>query len=157
MLRQTSKWVKNTFVVMNIFQHIATEWKGVPSQVFSNWLMFYEIGPKTGSLIFHAAFGKMMTLPVDSHIWHAFRQWGWTNAKGTGKCSWQASQWMDLSYFILTSNVIGSIRQTLANQGTQKAILLQAQKLPNEVCQLVHQLLLTHILVFTSMPSSDSL
>jgi hypothetical protein len=70
---------QNTFVTMNIFRHIATEWKGVPSQVFSDWLMFYEIGPKTGSLIFHAAFGKMMTLPVDSHIWHAFRRWGWTH------------------------------------------------------------------------------
>jgi endonuclease III len=141
MLRQTSKWVKNTFVILNIFRHIATEWKGVPSQVFSDWPMFYEIGPKTGSLIFHAAFGKMMTLPVDSHVWHAFRQWGWTNAKGTDECSWQASQWMDPSYFILTNDVIGLIRQTLANPRTQKAILLQAQKLPNDVCQLIHQLL----------------
>ena len=67
-LRQTSKWVKNTFVVTNIFRYIEQEWNGVPSQDFSKWLDFYEIGPKTGSLIFYAAFGKMMTLPVDSHV-----------------------------------------------------------------------------------------
>jgi endonuclease III len=79
MLRQTSKWVKNTFVLMNIFHHIDEEWGGVPSESFSDWISFYEIGPKTGALIFHAAFGKMMTLPVDSHVWHAFRKGGWTN------------------------------------------------------------------------------
>jgi endonuclease III len=87
MLRQTSKWVKNTFVLMNIFQHIEQEWNGIPSQDFSEWLMLYEIGPKTGSLIFHPAFGKMMTLPVSSHVWHAFRKWEWTNAKSTDECS----------------------------------------------------------------------
>jgi hypothetical protein len=35
-----------------------------PPPEFSEWLRFYEIGPKTGSLIVHAAFGKMMTSPV---------------------------------------------------------------------------------------------
>jgi hypothetical protein len=60
MLRQTSKWVKNTFVLMNNSWYIETEWKGVPSEDFSDWLRFYEIWPKTGSLIFHAAYGKMM-------------------------------------------------------------------------------------------------
>jgi endonuclease III len=65
----------------------------------------FEIGPKTGSLIFHAAFGKMMTLQVDLHVWHAFRKWGWTNAKSTDECSWQASQWMDPSYFISTNEM----------------------------------------------------
>jgi endonuclease III len=76
MLQQTSKWVKNTFVLMSIFRYIETEWKGFPSDDFSDWLRFYEIGRKTGSLIFHAAYGKMMTLPVDSQVWHAFRRCG---------------------------------------------------------------------------------
>jgi hypothetical protein len=56
MLRQPSKWVRNTFVLMNIFRYIETEWKGVPSEDFSDWLCFYEIGPETGSLVFHAAY-----------------------------------------------------------------------------------------------------
>jgi endonuclease III len=141
MLRQTSKWVKNTFVSMNIFWYIETEWKGIPSEDFSDWLCFYEIGLKTGSLIFHAAYGKMMTLPVDSHVWHAFRCWGWTNAKGTDECSWQASQWMDPSYFIVTNDVIGSIRQTLANKRSRKVILYHAKKLPDHVFQLIQQLI----------------
>jgi endonuclease III len=103
MLRQMSKWVKNTFVLVNIFRHIELEWHGIPSQDFSDWPQFFEIGPKTGSLIFHAAFGKMMTLPVDLHVWYAFCKWGWTNAKSTDECSWQASQWIDPSYFISTN------------------------------------------------------
>jgi hypothetical protein len=82
MLQQTSKWVKNTFVFMNIFWYIDTEWKGVPSEDFSDWLRFYEIGLKTGSLIFHAAYGKMMTLPVNSHVWHAFHRWDGLIPKG---------------------------------------------------------------------------
>jgi endonuclease III len=141
MLRPTSKWVKNTFVLMKIFWHIETEWKGLPSEDFSDWLCFYEIGPKTGSLIFHAAYSKMMTLPVDSHIWHAFSHWGWTNAKGTDECSWQASQWMDPSYFIVRNDVIGSIRQTLANKRSHKVILYHAKKIPDHVFQLKQQLI----------------
>jgi endonuclease III len=141
MLRQTSKWVKNTFVLTNIFQHIEQEWNGIPSQDFSEWLMFHEIGPKTGSLIFHAAFGKMMTLPVDSHVWHAFRKWDWTNAKSTDECSWQASQWMDQSYFIATNDAIGAIRQTLANWHNRKVILRQAEKLDPEVFELISKLI----------------
>jgi endonuclease III len=141
MLRQTSKWVKNTYVLMNIFRHIEQEWKCIPSQEFSEWLRFYEIGPKTGSLIFHAAFGKMMTLPVDSHVWHAFRKWGWTNAKTTDECSWQASEWMDPSYFIPTNDAIGAIRQTLANHHSRKVILWHAKKLPEEVYQLITALI----------------
>jgi endonuclease III len=141
MLRQTSKWVKNTFVLTNIFQHIEQEWNGIPSQDFSEWLMFHEIGPKTGSLIFHAAFGKMMTLPVDSHVWHAFRKWDWTNAKSTDECSWQASQWMDQSYFIATNDAIGAIRQTLANWHNRKVIHRQAEKLDPEVFELISKLI----------------
>jgi endonuclease III len=142
MLHQTSKWVKNTFVLMNIFYHIDEEWGGVPSESFSDWISFYEIGPKTSALIFHAAFGKMMTLPVDSHVWHAFRKWGWTNAKNTDECSWQASQWMDPAYFISTNDAIGSIRQTLANKKLRTAVLAQASKLDDkEVFQLILDLI----------------
>jgi hypothetical protein len=102
--------------VINIFKHIEEEWNRVPLQEFKDWIIFYEIGTKAAALLFHAAFNKSLTLPVDSHVWHAFRNWGWTNAKSTDKCSWQASTWMDLSYFIKTNDAIGSIRQTLANK-----------------------------------------
>jgi endonuclease III len=126
-LRQTSKWVKNTFVLINIFTHIEEEWNGVLSQEFKDWIIFYEIGTKTAALLFHAAFNKSSTLPVDSHVWHAFRNWGWTNAKSTDECSWHASTWMDPSYFITTNDAIGSIRQTLANK-SKKHMLLQLAK-----------------------------
>ena len=116
MIRQTSKWVKNTFVLVNIFRHIVEDWKGVPSTDFHEWINFYEIGPKTASLLFHAAFSQCVTLPVDSHVWYAFKQWKWTNAKSPDECSWQASQWMEPSYFLKTNDAIGSIRQTLAEK-----------------------------------------
>jgi hypothetical protein len=84
----------------------------VPSQEFKDRINFYEIGTKTAVLFFRA-FNKSSTLPVDSNVWHAFRNWGWTNAKSTDKCSWQASTWMDPSYFIKTNDAIGSNRPWL--------------------------------------------
>jgi endonuclease III len=142
MLRQTSKWVKNTFVIANIFRYIEHKWNCVPSEDFCKWLEFYEIGPKTGALIFHAAFGRMETLPVDSHVWFAFRHWGWTNALSPTECSWQARSWMDPSYFIKTNDVIGSLRQTLANYKNRKEILRHARKqLPSHVLELLVKLI----------------
>ena len=115
-LQQTSKWVKNTFVLVNIFKYIQEEWNGVPSQDFKDWINFYEIGTKTAALLLHLAFNKSSALPVDSHVWHAFRKWEWTNAKSPDEWSWQASTWMDPAYFIKTNDAIGSIRQSLADK-----------------------------------------
>ena len=139
-LRQTSKWVKNTFVIMNIYRHIHLIWNNVPSQNFSEWLEFYEIGPKTASLIFHAAFGKLTTLPVDSHVMHAFSKWGWTNAKSPDECSWQASQWMDPSLFLSTNDTIGSIRQTLADHRGRRQVILRSRTLSPKLRTLIEAL-----------------
>jgi endonuclease III len=137
-LRQTSKWIKNTFVLVKIFKHIHEKMDGVPPQEFNYWINFYEIGTKTAALLLHAAFNKSSTLPVDSHVWHAFRKWEWTNAKSTDECSWQASQWMDLSYFIKTNDAIGSIRQTLADKSKKhRLIRLAKNSLPSDILQLV--------------------
>ena len=87
MLQQTSKWVKNTFVIVNIFRHIQLMWKGEPSRNFHDWIQFNEIGPKTAALLFYAAFGETVALPVDSHVYYAFQQWQWTNAKSEDECS----------------------------------------------------------------------
>ena len=124
-LRQTSKWVKNTVVLVNILRHIQVDLKGEIPMRFSDWLNYYEIGPKTASLLFHAAFGQQHTVPIDSHVWYAFNKLKWTNAKYREECSWQASQWISPKYFITTNDAIGSIRQTLANRVTkQKALRL---------------------------------
>ena len=139
-LRQTSKWVKNTFVLVNIFRHIQEEWKNIPSQDFNDWLKFYEIGPKTASLLFHAAFDKAVTLPVDSHVWFAFKKWNWTNAKTPDECSWQASQWIPPDYFIKTNDVIGSIRQQLAENVTRGILRRRARGLPPEIKELLEGL-----------------
>ena len=109
MIRQTSKWVKNTYVLVNIFRYIRDIWKGELSLDFHQWLKFKEIGPKTASLLFHAAFNLVYSLPVDSHVWHAFKKWNWTNAQSEDKCSWQALDWMEKQYYIKTNDAIGSI------------------------------------------------
>jgi endonuclease III len=140
MIRQTSKWVKNTFVLVHIFRHIKEEWNCKPSHNFHDWINFYEIGPKTASLFFHAAFNELVTLPVDSHVWFAFKKWNWTNAKNEDECSWQAYNWMDPKYFIATNDAIGSIRQTLAEKSKRKGLLHHAKSLPQHVRELVEAL-----------------
>jgi endonuclease III len=140
-LRQTSKWVKNTFVLMNIFRFIQEKWKGVPSQNFHDWINFYEMGPKTTSLLFHSVFDTQVTVPVDSHVWYAFRKWKWTNAKTPDECSWQASQWIPPSYFIKTNDAIGSIRQGLAQHVPQRKLIRSSRQLPLEVRDLIQGLI----------------
>ena len=141
MIRQTSKWVKNTFVIANIFRYIRDVWHGVPSRNFNDWLEFKEIGPKTASLLFHAAFNLTSTLPVDSHVWHAFKQWNWTNATSEDECSWQALRWMESTYFIKTNDAIGSIRQALADKKKKKPLLTKANRQPKETKDLIYALL----------------
>jgi endonuclease III len=141
LLRQTSKWVKNSFVIINIFKHIQEQWNGVPSDDLHDWLKFYEIGPKTASLILHAAFNKSTALPVDSHVWYAFRKWKWTNAKTPDECSWQASSWIPSNYYIKTNDVIGSLRQALADPKTRHKVLKKANCLPPTIACLVNALL----------------
>jgi endonuclease III len=136
-IRQTSKWVKNTFVLVNIFRYIDEVWNGTPSDDFREWLMFFEIGPKTASLIFTSVFDQTVALPVDSHVWHAFRKWQWTTAKSPDECSWQASKWMPPSYFIKTNDAIGSIRQALADNKKKHTVLRKANQLPLEIKELV--------------------
>jgi endonuclease III len=80
---------------------------------FRTWVGFYEIGPKTASLLLWSAFRLQTTVPVDSHVWHAFKQWKWTNAKSAEECSWQVQHWIQPTHFILTNDVIGSIRQVI--------------------------------------------
>ena len=141
MIQQTSKWVKNTFVIANIFRYIRDVWNGEPSTEFNDWLQFKEIGPKTASLLFHSAFNLTSTLPVDSHVWHAFQKWKWTNARSEDKCSWQSLSWMNSSYFIQTNDTIGSIRQALAEKKTRKKILTKANRQPKEIKELIHALI----------------
>jgi endonuclease III len=140
LIRQTSKWVKNTFVLVNIFRHIRDKWNGVPSKNFTDWLQFYEVGPKTAALFFHAAFDIPATLPVDSHVWHAFKKWNWTNAKTPDECSWQASRWMPPDYFIKTNDAIGSIRQSLARNVSKRTLLFQAKRQSPELKELIFAL-----------------
>ena len=144
LIRQTSKWVKNTYVLMNIFSHIHNKWNGVPSKNFHEWLNFYEIGPKTAALLFHSAFDteSLPALPVDSHVWFAFKKWKWTNAKTPNECSWQASKWIPPSYFIKTNDAIGSIRQTLADKRLKKRLLREIDNIStHEVKELLYALI----------------
>lgn len=141
MIRQTSKWVKNTFVLANIFRHIDQAWKGSPSQLFDDWISFHEMGPKTAALIFHAAFDKAVALPVDSHVFHAFQKWSWTNAKSPDECCYQASHWMDPTYFIKTNDAIGAIRQTLADKKQRDRLIRKAKLFDPEIYELVLKLI----------------
>jgi endonuclease III len=140
MIRQTSKWVKNTFVIINIFRYIKENWYGIPCDDFHRWINFYEIGPKTASLLLHAVWDKSSTLPVDSHVWDAFRLWEWTNATTADECSWQASCWMPDEYFIKTNDAIGSIRQSLANKSSQHILLKKCNYLPEDIRWYIKQL-----------------
>jgi endonuclease III len=114
--------------LVNILRHIDEELKGNIPLDFNTWLDFYEIGPKTASLLFHAAFGKFSTLPTDSHVWYAFNKLKWTNARYRDECSWQTSCWMVPEYFIKTNDTIGSLRQTLADNRSRPRIILLAQE-----------------------------
>jgi hypothetical protein len=91
-------------------------------------LAYYEIGPKTAALLFHAAFDLPSTLPTDSHVWYTFKKLQYTNANYPDECSWQAGQWMKPDYYIRSNDAIGSIRQTLANR-TQRLILKRKVRL----------------------------
>ena len=42
--------------------------KGVVPRDFNTWVNFYEIGPKSASLILFAAFGLKVAVPVDVHV-----------------------------------------------------------------------------------------
>jgi endonuclease III len=141
LMRQTSKWVKNTFVLVNIFQHIEIQWRGVPSKKFNDWINLHEIGPKTAALLFHAAFEMSEALPVDSHVWCAFRRWKWTNATSRDECSWQATNWMDSSYYLKTNDAIGSIRQALADKKTKDELLSKASFLTPTLFEMIKKLL----------------
>jgi endonuclease III len=115
------------FVVSKILQHIVLNLDGVIPKDFDTWISFYEIGPKTASLLLWSAFRIQTTLPVDSHVWHAFKKWGWTNALSAAECSWQAGQWMPPSQFITTNDVIGSIRQKMQMKGQRRIVIGLAQ------------------------------
>ena len=83
---------------------------------FKSWVSFFEMGPKSTSLLLRAAFGIRCGLPVDSHVYHAFKAWGWTNARTADECSWQATHWLPSEDQIKTNDVIGSIRQELVSR-----------------------------------------
>jgi endonuclease III len=112
--KDSPKFLFIKLVVVKILKHIAEDLDGNIPMDFNTWLNFYEIGPKTASLLFHASFGKPSTLPTDSHVWYAFQKFNWTNAATPDECSWQASRWMDPDYFVKTNDSIGSLRQILA-------------------------------------------
>jgi hypothetical protein len=65
------------------------------------------------SLLIHAIWDKAVTFPVDSHVWHAFRSWSWTNAKMPDECSWQAYCWMPPEYFITTNDAVDNVLPTI--------------------------------------------
>jgi endonuclease III len=111
--------------VVNILRHIVLACGRKIPHDFLTWINFYEIGPKTASLLLWSAFHIRSTLPVDSHVWHAFNKWNYTNAKTEDECSWQAEHWMPASSFIPTNDVIGSIRQGLhrANSSVRQRII----------------------------------
>jgi hypothetical protein len=161
-LRQTSKWVKNTvsymnkcrttipnhhltfpkkFVIVHILSHISEDLNGSIPQDFDSWLNFHEIGPKTASLLFHAAFGKQSTLPTDSHVWYAFTKMKWTNATTEDECSWQATLWMDPNYFVKTNDCIGSVRQILACSLRRRLLFRDLKHEKNKrLCELINLL-----------------
>ena len=85
-------------------------------QDFNTWVSFFEMGPKSTSLLLWAAFGVQAGLPVDSHVFIAFKAWGWTNALTADECSWQATHWLPAADQIKTNDVIGSIRQELVSR-----------------------------------------
>ena len=88
--------------------------KGVVPRDFNTWVNFYEIGPKSASLILFAAFGLKVAVPVDVHVFVGFKRWGWTNAISREECSWQARKWVPEKDYIRINDVIGSIRQCKA-------------------------------------------
>ena len=81
---------------------------------FDSWVNFYEIGPKSASLLLFAAFGLKVAVPVDVHVFLAFKRWGWTNGISREECSWQARKWVPVKDYIRVNDVIGSIRQCKA-------------------------------------------
>jgi endonuclease III len=122
-------------------KHIHEVLKGQVPHEFDRWLRYHEIGPKTASLLLHAAFGTASALPTDSHVWYAFRRLKWTNARHPDECSWQSTKWMDPSYFVKTNDSIGSIRQLLAYPSTRNTLLQDVEAENNQRLRDLIQLL----------------
>ena len=114
-LRQTSKWVKNASSTTKILEDILINHDGKPPATVTEWLRYFEIGPKTASLLQWSLSGKAEWVPVDTHVWTAFRRWEWTTAKSPSECSWQALKWFPPEFNIRINDAIGAIRQTLRN------------------------------------------
>jgi hypothetical protein len=92
-LRQTSKWAKNTVstqalfiplsrlsqtpqcfnawlqvIILKILTDIQTTRKGVIPLDLKEWIQYHEMGPKTAALLLWSYIGKETTVPVDSHV-----------------------------------------------------------------------------------------
>jgi endonuclease III len=74
------------------------------------------MGPKSTALLLWSAFGIRCGLPVDSHVYLAFKRWKWTNALTREECSWQAIHWVPVEEQIRTNDAIGAIRQDMAKR-----------------------------------------
>ena len=105
-------WIK--FAIANILRYIQEKLNGIVPRDFDTWVNFYEIGPKSASLILFAAFGLKVAVPVDVHVFVGFKRWGWMNGISCEQCSWQARKWVPEKDYIRINDVIGSIRQCKA-------------------------------------------
>ena len=122
--RQTSKWCKNAYAVCKIADEIVTRAPAARPKTTEDWLAFHEIGPKTAALLQWSLEGTADVIPIDVHVWKAFRVWNWTNALTTNESTWQARQWFPVEHNITINDAIGSIRQTFkANPPRRQKIL----------------------------------
>ena len=98
-----------------ILEDILVNHKGEPPATVTEWVRYFEIGPKTASLLQWTLTGHSDWVPVDSHVGKTFQRWHWTTAKSPSECSWQAMKWFPPEYNICINNAIGAICQTLHN------------------------------------------
>ena len=122
LIRQASKWIKNTVAIRRILQNIVEQEQGCFRKPFDYFLDFYKMGPKTVALLFYAAFGELTVVPVVSHVMETSTILQWTNAKTEEEAAWQFQYTVHKSINIQINGAVGAIGQVI-NEGGQDEML----------------------------------
>ena len=110
-LRQCSKWVKNSFAINNICKYIIKEREGNYRLSYNELINFFEMGPKTAALIMYSVFGEITTVPVDSHVYEIAKKLNWSDGTSAEEVAWHFQYLVPDDMKIAINDACGSIKQ----------------------------------------------
>ena len=113
MMLYSSKWIKNAIVCHKIFLYVHDECGGIPPTDPNFWLNLYEFRSKSVAVMFRAAWGIELYVPVDSHVTHVLTELKLTNGKSPDEICFQLNQFFPTDWKINFNDYVGSISQCL--------------------------------------------